>query len=112
MATMTQIQNGIAKYVDAEIVSAMPGWQKWLFGAAAAIALENLPATINRWKDHELVRMLGVIDKDGSIDIQKVYHGIKRQSAKGPVSFEVPGMGTLTLHDADVDKIYNMIIGG
>lgn len=112
MVTMTQIQNGLAKYIDSEIVASMPGWQKWVFGAAAAIALENLPATINRWKDHELVKMLGVIDENGNIDMPKVYQGIKRQSAKGPVSFDVPGMGTLTLHDADVDKIYNMIMGG
>ena len=112
MVTMTQIQNGLAKYIDSEIVASMPGWQKWVFGAGAAIALENLPATIGRYKDHELVKMLGVMDKDGNIDLQKVYHGVKRQSAKGPVSFNIPGMGKLTLHDADVDKIYNMIMGG
>lgn len=112
MATMTQIQTGLAKYIDTEIVASMPGWQKWVFGAAAAIAVDNLPHTINRWKDHELVKMLGVIDKDGNIDLPKVYQGIKRQSVKGPVSFAVPGMGTLTLHDSDVDKIYSLINTG
>jgi len=112
MATMNQVQNGLTKYIDTEILPSMQGWQKWVFGAGVSIALGNLPATINRWKGHEVVKMLGVIDENGNIDMPKVYQGIKRQSAKGPVSFDVPGMGTLTLHDADVDKIYNMIMGG
>jgi hypothetical protein len=112
MASITQIQSGLSNYIDTEIVPSMSGWQKWVFGAGVAVAIGNLPATINRWKDTEIVKLLGVIDESGNIDVPKIYQGVKRQSAKGPVSFNVPGMGTLTLHDADVDKIYNMIMGG
>ena len=109
MATVTQIQNGIAKYIDEEVVAAMPGWQKWVFGAGASIALNNLPATIERVKNTEVVKMLGVIDAQGNIDMAKIYQGVKKQSAKGPVTFEIPAMGKMTLNDADVDKIYRYI---
>lgn len=111
MATINQIQTGLAKFIDEEIVPTMPGWQKWVIGAGATIALGNLPAIIDRWKDNELVKMLGVIGKDNSIDIQKVYAGVKKQAAKGPVSIEMPGgMGKLTLTEADVDKAYSCIV--
>lgn len=110
MATITQIQNGLAKYIDEEVLSAMPGWQKWVFGAGATIALNNLPTTMDRLKNHEVVKMLGVIDTQGEVDVAKIYHGVKRQSAKGPITFEIPGMGTMTMSDADVDKIYNSIL--
>ena len=109
MATVTQIQNGLAKYIDEEVVAAMPGWQKWVFGAGASIALNNLPATIERVKNTEVVKMLGVIDAQGNIDMAKIYQGVKKQSAKGPVTFEIPAMGKMTLNDADVDKIYRYI---
>ena len=109
MATVTQIQNGLAKYIDEEVMAAMPGWQKWVFGAGASIALNNLPATIERVKNAEVVKMLGVIDAQGDIDMAKIYQGVKKQSAKGPVTFEIPAMGKLTLNDADVDKIYRYI---
>ena len=109
MATVTQIQNGLAKYIDEEVMAAMPGWQKWVFGAGASIALNNLPATIERVKNAEVVKMLGVIDAQGDIDMAKIYQGVKKQSAKGQVTFEIPAMGKLTLNDADVDKIYRYI---
>ena len=109
MVTTTQIQNGLAKYIDEEVVAAMPGWQKWVFGAGASIALNNLPATIERVKNTEVVKMLGVIDAQGEIDIAKIYQGVKKQSAKGPVTFEIPAMGKMTLNDSDVDKIYRFI---
>lgn len=109
MVTVKQIQTGVARYIDEEVVAAMPGWQKWVFGAGASIALNNLPATIERIKNNEMVKILGVIDAQGDIDIAKIYQGIKRQSAKGPVTFEIPAMGKMTLNDTDVDKIYRFI---
>lgn len=109
MVTVTQIQNGLARYIDEEVVAAMPGWQKWVFGAGASIALNNLPATMERIKNTEVVKMLGVIDAQGDIDMAKIYQGVKKQSEKGPVSFEIPAMGKMTLNDADVDKIYRYI---
>lgn len=112
MATIAQIQNGLTKYVDENIVPSMAGWQKWVFGAGAAIAISNLPKNVERWKNTEVVKMLGVIDDGNNIDIQKIYQGIKRQSDKAPASIDIPGMGTITLNDYDVDTIYNYIQGG
>jgi hypothetical protein len=41
----------------------------------------------------------------------KVYQAVKRHSAKGPITFDIPGAGSLTLHDADVDKIWQYMQG-
>jgi hypothetical protein len=112
MVSTNQIQNGLARYIDAEIVSKMTGWQRWVLGAGSGLALSNLNNIMSKWKDNEVVRMLGVIGEDGSVDVPRIYQEVKRQSVKGPITFNVPGMGSITLNDSDVDKLYNMIMGG
>lgn len=109
MVTVSQIQNGAAKYIDDEVLVSMPGWQRWVFGAGAGIAINNFPQIVEKWKNEEIVKMLGVIDKEGNVDINKIYQGVKRQAAKGPISFDIPGMGKMTLNESDVDKIYKYI---
>lgn len=112
MATINQIQTGLAKFIDEEIVASMQGWQKWVFGGGITVAVENLPATINKMKDYEWVKMLGVIDNGNNVDVAKIYQGVKRQAAKGPITVDLPvGMGKLTLNEADVDKLYRYITG-
>ena len=37
---------------------------------------------------------------------------LKKQAQKTAVTFEVPLAGPLTLNEQDVDKMYNMIMGG
>lgn len=112
MVTTNQIQNGLARYIDTEIVSKMTGWQRWVFGAGSGLALSNLNNIMAKWQDNEVVKMLGVIGEDGSVDVPRIYQEVKRQSVKGPITFNVPGMGSITLNDSDVDKLYNMIMGG
>ena len=110
MANINQIQNGIVRYLDTDIISKMTGWQRWVFGAGASLAVANLSTTIDRWRSNEIVKMLGVVSETGDIDVPKVYQSIKQQSARGPITFDIPGMGSLTLNDADVDRIYNFIM--
>ena len=110
MATVTQIQNGMTKYIDEEMLPNMPGWQRWVFGAAAVMMLNNLPATMERLRNHEIVKMMNVIDDSGEVDVPKIYQAVKHQSAKGPVTVDIPGMGSVKLNDGDVDKIYKRIM--
>ena len=53
--------------------------------------------------------MLGIINEENKIDIEKIYKEFKNQAKKGSISFEVPLVGTLTLNEQDVDKIYDFI---
>lgn len=43
MVSIEQVQNGIANYIDAEIVAKMTGWQKWAVGTAAGVVLQRAP---------------------------------------------------------------------
>lgn len=113
MVTLAQVQNGIVKYLDAEITPKIPGWQKWVFGAAVGISLSKITNIFNALKENPFVKMLEVIDENDNIDIDTVYQEFRRQSQKGSITFDVPLIGMpLTLNTTDVDKLYQMIKGG
>lgn len=112
MANLGQVKNGLARYIDREITAKMTGWQKWVFGAMAGVALNNTAGIFEQLKQMPVVKMLGVVDANDNIDMDSLYHQFKEQARKGPITFDVPMIGPMTLNEGDVDKIYNAIMGG
>ena len=109
MYTYSQVINGIAKYMDVEIISNISGWQRWIVGSAVGIALSNSTDLFNKLKQNEFVKMLGVIDKDDKIDVNKIYRELKKQAKKSSVTFNAPMIGPITLTERDIDTLYEMI---
>lgn len=109
MYEYNKVINGVAKYIDAEIVEKITGWKKWVVGSGVGIALSNTTDIFNQLKNNEFVKMLNIIDKDDRIDIDKIYKEMKKQAKKGAVTFDVPMLGGLTLNEQDVDKLYEFI---
>lgn len=112
MATLAQVKTGAATYIESEIISKIGGWQKWVAGAAVSMALNRADAIYETLRQNPAVGMLGIIDDSGNIDIDTLYAEFKRQAQRGPISFDVPMIGKLTLNESDVDKIYQSIKGG
>ena len=109
MYEYNKVISGIAKYVDTEIVDKMAGWQKWVVGGGVGIALSNATNVFNQLKNNEFVKMLGVIDKNDKIDVEKIYKEIKKQAKKSSITFNAPLIGAITLNENDVDRIYELI---
>lgn len=111
MYDYNKVINGITKYIDTEIVDKISGWQKWIVGGAMGIALSNTTNVFNQIKNNEFIKMLGVIDKNDKIDVDKIYAEIKKQAKKSAITFNAPIIGVLTLNEQDVNKIYEFIKG-
>jgi hypothetical protein len=112
MATITQIQNGIAKFIDEDIVPMLPGWRKFAFGAGAGLMLSRTGEIFEKAKSNELIKMMGVIREDDTVDVDAIYREAKRQIAKAPITMDIPALGSITLRDSDIDKLYRLIING
>lgn len=112
MVTLAQVQAGLEKYLETEILSKIPGWQKWVLGAAASRMLSRSGEIFNTLKNNPIISAMGVIDEQDQIDIDAVYREFATQAQRGAVTFDVPFVGALTLTAADVDKLYGYIIGG
>lgn len=107
-----KILKGVAAYIDDEIIDKITGWQKWVVGSGIGIALSNTTGIFNTLKNNEFVKMLGIIDDDDRVDIDKIYKEMKKQAQKGAITFTVPMIGVMTLNEHDVDKLYELIKEG
>lgn len=112
MVSLAQVQRGLGTYIDNEFVGKLTDWRKWVIGAGAAMALQEFPAIVGKYRNYEVVRMLGIIDANDNIDAEKLYKYFKAQAQKGSVSFNMPALGAVTLNEGDIDKLYNCIMQG
>ena len=69
MVTLAQVTAGIERYLDTEILAKIPGWQKWVLGAAASRMLSRSGEIFNTLKNNPVVSAMGVIDDQDQIDI-------------------------------------------
>ena len=109
MYEYNKVINGIAKYVDTEIVDKITGWKKWVVGSGIGLALSNTTEVFNQLKNNEFVKMLGVIDKEDKVDVDKIYKEMKKQAKKSAVTFDMPMIGAITLNEQDLDRMYDLI---
>ena len=109
MYDYNKVINGIAKYIDTEIVDKILGWKKWVVGSGLGLALSNSTNVFNQLKNNEFVKMLNIIDKDNKIDVDKIYKELKKQAKKSSITFELPMVGSITLNDQDIEKLYELI---
>lgn len=110
MVSSEQIKLGVARYIDSEISPKITGWQKWVFSAACAAYLAQLPSIIRKAAGNKYIAALELTDNAGNIDIDKVYEYLKPAAAQSPAPISLPGMGTITLTEKDVDMVYNYIM--
>ena len=50
----------------------MQGWQKWAFGTVAGVMAKKSDSLLNDLAKNPLVKSLGIIDKDGNVDIDNI----------------------------------------
>ena len=112
MVTYNQVVNGVAKYIDQEIINKIQGWQRWALGAGAGIMMNKGTNMFKAFKAHPVVKMLEVIDDNDMIDIDTIYAELRKQAEKGSATFDAPMIGTITLTKDDVDKLYRLIKEG
>ena len=112
MVNLAQVQLGVEKYIENEIIAKIVDWRKWVVGVGVSMALSRSTEIFNQIKDHPAVKAMGVIDDNDMIDIDKLHAEFAKQAQRGAITFDVPLMGALTLNAADVDKLYSYIVGG
>ena len=110
MYSYDKVMNGLAKYIDTEIVSKVPGWKKWIVGSGIGMLLSNAENVVTQIKNNEFVKLLNIIDDYNNIDVENIYKELKRQAQKGSIEVELPMVGTFVLNEQDVDKLYRLII--
>lgn len=109
MYDYTVVMNGLAEFIDTEVLAKIDDWRKWVFGAGVGLYLSQGKDMIEQLRENGLVKKMNLIDKNNKINIDLLYKELKVQAAKSAIMFEIPTIGPLVIDESDLDKIYSII---
>lgn len=109
MIHKSRVLNGIAAYIDEEIVSKMAGsWKAWVIGGAAGVVVSRADNLIAGLAENPIVKALGLIDGE-NVDVEGIYAELRKQAQRGTATVELPLIGPITFNASDVDALYRHI---
>lgn len=110
MIHYTRVIQGIAAYVDNELVSRLAGsWKAWLLGSVAGIAASNAERMYQQYKDMPILAALHLTEGE-HINVEAIYAELRKQAQKGAATLTLPVVGAVTFGVSDVDALYRYIM--
>lgn len=112
MVTIKQIGQGVAAYLDAELMPQFPaqGIEKVLAGTAISLLIRRSEKILESYKDNKIIQMLGIMDEEGNVDVDVLTEELKKNISSDGVKIEVPIIGKMTFHKDDVNKLNEYIL--
>ena len=106
MATIGQIQRGVARFVDGHLAGAFTGWQKALVVGGSTLLAANMPNLVKVYGTHPMVAALGVYNPDaGTIDVDALYNAFVPNMGTDKLPITVPKVGTIKLGKEELDAL-------
>lgn len=109
MLHYSRVIQGIANYIEAEIVSKLAGsWKAWAFGGMAGIALSRADQLFQTIKNNPAMAALGLVEGE-NVNVDLLYSELKKQAQKGTATATLPIIGAVTFGPSDVDALFRYI---
>lgn len=106
--SIAQIEQAIITYANNEWLDKLQGLNKWLFLGAAGIATAKAEQISDSLLKSPMASILA--DEEGLIDVDMLYKQLFDAAEKtGPVTQDLPILGTVKFDKADIEKLYNLI---
>ena len=109
MVTIDQAMRGVARYADNEIIPHLPTGKGIGAGIALALIMDGGKSRILALREHPAVQMMGVMDADGNIDLDRLYNAARPRVDGQKLPVMVPIIGELRFDVSDLDKLYRYI---
>jgi hypothetical protein len=112
MVSISDIEKGIANYLDSELMTKLPqnGFQRVIAGTAISLAIRKSGTIVANLQDNAFIKMIEIMDGDGNVDIDLLREEVKKQIPDTGVKADFPMIGVVTFRKDDVDKLYDYIV--
>lgn len=112
MASIAQVEAGIAKYIDVELAPKIPtnipnGQVKKI--AAVAGAVYAIRKKLRQAVGDPMLAAIGAVGSDGDIDAEGLAEVIREQMPADGLKVTVPILGDLTFFAEDIDRAVEYI---
>lgn len=111
MVAIDKVEQGVAAYLDSELMPQLPksGFEKVLAGTAISLVIRRSRNILEGYKNNKTIQMLKLMDENGNVDVDVLAEELKKNIPQEGVKVEVPLIGALTFRKEDVDKLYEYI---
>ncbi|MBP3699311.1 MAG: hypothetical protein J6J01_07545 [Oscillospiraceae bacterium] len=111
MVTIAQAQQGIAAFIEKEIVPQLTGFEKIVVGAGGGLLTAKLPELMDKIADHPMLSVLDIYNKKtGEMDIDAIYNAVEPYIGAEPFSLKVPVVGiTMKMGRQEIRELYDYI---
>lgn len=111
MVTIEQVQQGMVRFIDAEVIPRLSAMEKLVVGGGAGLITAKLPAVIAGYADNKFVSALGLYDaENGEIDLDALYNAVKPYITTDPIPVTVPFVGIkLKFTQREIEMLYKYI---
>ena len=110
MATIAQVQKGLAMFVDNHLAGAFEGWQRALVVGGATLLTANLPTLAKRYGMHPMIAAMGVYNPEaGTLDVDALYNAFVPNMGNDKIPVPIPKVGTIKLGKEEIDALRRYI---
>lgn len=109
MVTLEKAKEGMAVYVDKEIVSKIPGVKKWM----VALSIPTIILAVEEMicSNKAILVKAGYITEDNMVDIDRIHSELKAIASRtGTVTEHFPIIGDVIFSDRDVDALKTYMV--
>ena len=112
MVSFERFSAGVTRYVVDEVIPHVVGGNPFLAGMAGHIIAERGPTMLKPALESPMLRMPGIVDGKGNVDIDLLYAATKKSMEEnGEFTLDLP-FGTIRLKAADIEKLNQFCRGG
>lgn len=105
------VVDGINRYIDKEIYKNLNGLQEFVARLVVGRVNDNAESIKNVLMNNGLAKTLCIVDSDGMVDVDVLLADIRREiERQGSLQVDIPMIGKLTFHTADVDMLRDEIM--
>lgn len=109
MVTIDQAMRGVAQYAENEIIPHLPMGKGIGAGIALALIMDGGKSRILALKDHPAVQVMGIMDEEGNIDLDRLYNAARTRVDGKKIPWDIPIIGELKFDVNDIDRLYKYI---
>lgn len=117
MVSMNQIEAGISRWLDKELMPKLPtggqydGIKKAATVALALYAIKRGRAALDSLTHNAFLGTIGAVDREGNVDLEGFVEEMKKQVPENGLKVSVPMVGDMTFYRTDLDDVMRYIKG-